>query len=210
MDTIQNQLHGGRYRGSKLPIYFNCNAYQICPWVVTSKKVIYMKFTWHSFSRYMLNNKRSLTFCRGVQVGPISTKLHGLKLIRLSCIWKMYSFIYLRCPNFGQKGVKVQWSQRGTMVTDLWPLDSHTSWRPRYAKLYLFWIIWVNQLIWAQFHWNRTNLKNWPCTWPFIISTSIWRTKHCMNFLKFHGLPVTPRKIYNLKFTTHIEACWLF
>ena len=159
MYTIQNQLHGGRYRGSKLPIFFNCNAYQICPWVVTSKKVIYMKFTWHSFSRYMLNNKRSLTFCRGVQVGPISTKLHKLKLIRLSCIWKMYSFIYLRCPNFGQKGVKVQWPQRGTMVTDLWPLDSHTSWRPRYAKLYLFWIIWVNQLIWAQFHWNRTNLK---------------------------------------------------
>ena len=48
----------------------------------------------------------------------------------------------------------------GSLTFD--PLDSHTSQPPRYAKLYFLWIISVIQLIWAQFHWNRTSLKIWP------------------------------------------------
>ena len=53
----------------------------------------------------------------------------------------MYSFIYLRCPDFGQK-----WGQSstatdhrgpiGSLTFD--PLDSHTFRLHRYAKLYFF------------------------------------------------------------------------
>ena len=81
----------------------------------------------------------------------------------------MHSFIYLRCPYFGQK-----WGQ-SSMTTDqrayigiyghwpLTPLIHILLLLPRYAKLYLFYESsrWSNKLE-PNSHWNRTSLKIWP------------------------------------------------
>ena len=112
------------------------------------------------------NNKRSLTFCTGVKFSSWSNfNETGLKWIKLSCRFRKCIVLYTKMSRFWSKGGQSSTATDhrgpiGSLTFD--PLDSHTSRLPRYAKLYFLWIISVIQLIWAQFHWNRTSLKIWP------------------------------------------------
>ena len=110
------------------------------------------------------NSKRSLTFWIGVKFSSSSDfNENGLKLIRLPCRFRKCIVSYtVNVPILVKGGSKFN-GYRPYMSIDLWPFDSHTSWLPRYAKLYFFWSLFLTiQSIWAHFRWNRTNLKIWP------------------------------------------------
>ena len=73
-----------------------------------------------------------------------------------------------------------------SMGVDLWPIHWPISGHCTYGKLYLFWINIAVQLIWANFQWDRTILKIWPCTkgrWPFPLYSFILTTKHCIDIM---------------------------
>ena len=103
---------------------------------------------------------------------------------------------------------------RGPKAIDLWSLDSHTSRLPRYAKLYLFWIISVIQLIWAQFHWNRTDLKIWPLykrsmTFSYFDLYLKNETLYEFRVIAFFA-SYDPRKNLTCITTLLKHICWLF
>ena len=145
-------------------IQLSCNARQILPWVSRSQKSQLYKIhtTFHSQDRGQ-KNKRSLTFCTGVKLSSSSdSNENGPKLIRLSYRFRKCIVSYTLNVPVLVKGGSQFTGHRPYMGIDLWPLDSHTSWLPRYTKLYIFWIISVIQLNWTNFSWNWTNLKIWP------------------------------------------------
>ena len=124
----------------------------------------------------------------------------------------MYSFIYLKCPHFGQRGSKFN-SHRPYKGIDLWNLDSHTSWLPRYAKLYLFWIILVIQSISVHFRWNRTNLKIWPPVKKVNDLLLIWPLSQEQNIVwsscNWICCFLWPKEEFDMYYIL-IEICWLF
>ena len=160
------------------------------------------------------NNKRSLTFCAGVKFSSLSNfNENGLKLIRLSCRLRKCIVSYTLNVPILLKGESKFNGHRPYKGIDLWPLDSYTPWLPRYAKLYLLWIILVIQSIWAHFRWNRTNLKIWPpvikvndllLIWPLSQEQNIfwitWNWIFCF---------LWPKEEFDMHYNL-IEACWLF
>ena len=131
----------GRYRGRQSSNIFKMiklsyNANQILPWRVRSTKINDM----NSIRRFLLEikvkNKRSVTFCTGVKFSSWSNfNENGLKLIRLWCRFRKCIVSYtLDVPILVKVGSKFNdhWPYIGI---DLWPLDLHTCWLCRYAKI---------------------------------------------------------------------------
>ena len=141
----------------------SCNACQILPWVLRSIKVNYIKFVRRFVLKIEVKTaKGHRPFEQGSNFKFVRFHENGLKLIRLPCKFRKCIVSYtVNVPILVKGGSKFN-GHRPYMGIDLWPFDSHTSWLPRYAKLYFFLIILVIQSIWAHFRWNRTNLKIWP------------------------------------------------
>ena len=201
-------------------IQLSWNTCQILPWVLRSKKVNYIKLsqlykihtTFRSQDRGQ-NNKRSLTFWTGVKFSSSSDfNENGLKLIRLPCRFRKYIVSYTLNVSILAKGGSKFNGYRPYMGIDLWPLDSHTSWLPGYAKLYFFWIILVIQSIWAHFRWNRTNLKTWPPVKKANDLLLIWPLSQERNIVWISCNRIFCSLWSKEEFDMHhnlIEVCWL-
>ena len=145
-------------------IQLSCNVCQILPWVLRSKKSQLYKIhtTLHSRDKGQ-NNKRSLTLWTGVKFSSSSDfNENGLKLIRLPCRFRKCKVLYtLNVPNLVKEGSKFN-GHGPYMGIDLWPLDSHTSWLPRYANINL--LIWPlsqeRNIVWISCKWILCSL--WP------------------------------------------------
>ena len=139
---------GVKLQGTKIVnmLRLGCNACQILPWVIRSKKLNYIKF----IQCFVLeiqgqNNKRSLTFCTGVKLSSWFDFRWERAQINwiIELIQKRYSFTYLgsqEVVNQGVKGHYPYYAYIGPMVCGHWTLTPplikiRTL---RYMKLYIF------------------------------------------------------------------------